>query len=46
MVTVFSIAAVASLSYYSLTGYFYSFMTVSGRPVGDDAPISNSIALP
>jgi MHS family proline/betaine transporter-like MFS transporter len=45
MVTVFSIAAVASLCYYSLTGYFYSFMTVTVGLSSDDALISNSIAL-
>jgi MHS family proline/betaine transporter-like MFS transporter len=45
MLTVFSIAAVASLCYYSLTGYFYSFMTVTVGLSSDDALISNSIAL-
>src|SRR5699024_183646 len=29
MLLVFSMAAVASLGYYSLTGYFYSYMTVT-----------------
>jgi MHS family proline/betaine transporter-like MFS transporter len=45
MLTVFSIAALASLSYYSLTGYFYSFMTVTVGLSSDDALISNSVAL-
>jgi MHS family proline/betaine transporter-like MFS transporter len=45
MLTVFSIAALASLSYYSLTGYFYSFMTVTVGISSSDALISNSVAL-
>ncbi len=45
MLTVFSIAALASLSYYSLTGYFYSFMTVTVGLSSSDALISNSVAL-
>jgi MHS family proline/betaine transporter-like MFS transporter len=45
MLTVFSIAALASLSYYSLTGYFYSFMTVTVGLASSDALISNSVAL-
>ncbi|WP_411719802.1 MFS transporter, partial [Mycetocola sp.] len=45
MLTVFSIAALASLSYYSLTGYFYSFMTVTVGLPSSDALISNSVAL-
>jgi MHS family proline/betaine transporter-like MFS transporter len=45
MVTVFSIAAVTSLGYYSLTGYFYSYMTVTIGVPSNHALISNSIAL-
>lgn len=45
MFTVFSIAAVTSLGYYSLTGYFYSYMTVTIGIPSDQALISNSIAL-
>ncbi|WP_392508234.1 MFS transporter [Naumannella halotolerans] len=42
---VFAMAAVASLGYYSLTGYFYSYMTVTIGLSSSDALISNSIAL-
>ncbi|WP_407357731.1 MFS transporter [Microbacterium sp. LTA6] len=45
MLTCFSIAAVASLGYYSLTGYFYSFMTVTIGLPSSEALLSNSIAL-
>lgn len=45
MLTVFAMAAVASLGYYSLTGYFYSYMTVTIGIDSDAALISNSIAL-
>ncbi|UOQ88860.1 MFS transporter [Agromyces endophyticus] len=45
MVVCFSIAAVASLGYYSLTGYFYSYMTVTIGLDSSAALISNSIAL-
>lgn len=45
MVTCFSIAAVASLGYYSLTGYFYTYMTVTIGLDKASALISNSIAL-
>lgn len=45
MLTCFSIAAVASLGYYSLTGYFYSFMTVTIGLPSSEALVSNSIAL-
>ncbi|MGN7977603.1 MFS transporter [Microbacterium sp. 22195] len=45
MLVCFSIAAVASLGYYSLTGYFYSYMTVTIGLESSAALISNSIAL-
>lgn len=45
MLIVFSMAAVASLGYYSLTGYFYSYMTVTLGLSSSHALISNSIAL-
>src|SRR5699024_9775243 len=45
MLLVFSMAAVASLCYYSLTGYFYSYMTVTIGIPSDHALISNSVAL-
>jgi MHS family proline/betaine transporter-like MFS transporter len=45
MLVVFSMSAVASLGYYSLTGYFYSYMTVTIGLSSNDALISNSIAL-
>ncbi|QPZ38070.1 MFS transporter [Paramicrobacterium chengjingii] len=45
MLFVFSMAAVASLGYYSLTGYFYSYMTVTLGLSSQHALISNSIAL-
>ncbi|MCW4459977.1 MFS transporter [Microbacterium sp. MPKO10] len=45
MLFVFSMAAVASLGYYSLTGYFYSYMTVTIGLPSEAALISNSIAL-
>ena len=45
MLTCFSIAAVASLGYYSLTGYFYSYMTVTIGLPSSEALLSNSVAL-
>lgn len=45
MLFVFSMAAVASLGYYSLTGYFYSYMTVTIGLSSQAALVSNSIAL-
>ncbi|MFD4420286.1 MFS transporter [Agromyces sp. NPDC058484] len=45
MLVCFSIAAVASLGYYSLTGYFYSYMTVTIGLDSSAALISNSVAL-
>lgn len=45
MITVFAIAAVTSLGYYSLTGYFYSYMTVTIGIPSNQALLSNSIAL-
>ncbi|WP_168199880.1 MFS transporter [Citricoccus sp. SGAir0253] len=45
MLFVFAMAAVASLGYYSLTGYFYSYMTVTIGLSSQDALLSNSIAL-
>lgn len=45
MLTCFSIAAVASLGYYSLTGYFYSYLTVTVGLSAPEALLSNSIAL-
>ncbi|NUL45864.1 MFS transporter [Cellulosimicrobium funkei] len=45
MLFVFSMAAVASLGYYSLTGYFYSYMTVTIGLPNHVALISNSVAL-
>lgn len=45
MLVCFSIAAVASLGYYSLTGYFYSYMTVTIGLPSTEALVSNSIAL-
>ncbi|MEO9248752.1 MFS transporter [Citricoccus nitrophenolicus] len=45
MLFVFSMAAVASLGYYSLTGYFYSYMTVTIGLSNHVALISNSVAL-
>lgn len=45
MLVCFSIAAVASLGYYSLTGYFFSYMTVTIGLESSAALISNSIAL-
>lgn len=45
MVTCFCIAAVASLGYYSLTGYFFTYMTVTVGLSESAALISNSVAL-
>ncbi|WP_219413745.1 MFS transporter, partial [Pseudonocardia nigra] len=45
MATCFSIAAIASLGYYSLTGYFFTYMTVTIGLSESAALISNSIAL-
>lgn len=45
MATCFSIAAVASLGYYSLTGYFYTYLTVTVGIGHTAALISNSVAL-
>lgn len=45
MLVVFAMSAVASLGYYSLTGYFYSYMTVTIGLSSSDALVSNSIAL-
>lgn len=45
MITVFAIAAVTSLGYYSLTGYFYSYMTVTIGIPSNQALVSNSVAL-
>ncbi|WP_219417665.1 MFS transporter, partial [Pseudonocardia nigra] len=45
MATCFSIAAVASLGYYSLTGYFFTYMTVTVGLSDSAALVSNSIAL-
>ena len=45
MVNVFAMAAVVSLGYYSLTGYFYSYMTVTLGLSSRDALLSNSVAL-
>lgn len=45
MLFVFALSAVASLSYYSLTGYFYTYMTVTLGVPNAHALLSNSIAL-
>ncbi|GHB69987.1 MFS transporter [Streptomyces viridiviolaceus] len=41
----FGIAAVASLGYYSLTGYFFTYLTVTIKMGESAALLSNSIAL-
>ncbi|MFF4796000.1 MFS transporter [Streptomyces sp. NPDC001276] len=45
MAVCFSIAAVASLGYYSLTGYFFTYLTVTIEMSESAALLSNSIAL-
>ncbi|MGP3974278.1 MFS transporter [Streptomyces sp. 8N114] len=45
MAVCFSIAAVASLGYYSLTGYFFTYLTVTIGMGESAALLSNSIAL-
>lgn len=45
MAACFSIAAVASLGYYSLTGYFFTYLTVTIGLSESAALLSNSIAL-
>jgi MFS transporter, MHS family, proline/betaine transporter len=45
MAVCFSIAAVASLGYYSLTGYYFTYLTVTIGLGESTALLSNSIAL-
>ncbi|MDI3403609.1 MFS transporter [Streptomyces cavernicola] len=45
MAVCFAIAAVASLGYYSLTGYFFTYLTVTIGMTESAALLSNSIAL-